>query len=122
MRKLLVPAAVVVMAVVLLMAGCGGDKAGETAPSGQPGQTAGDGAKAFTAEELARYDGQNGQPAYVAVDGVVYDVTGSRMWPQGSHTPCSGSLAGRDLSEVMKTAPSNMRASLMGFPVVGTLQ
>ena len=35
--------------------------------------------KTFTLAQLAQYDGQNGQPAYVAVDGVVYDVTNSRM-------------------------------------------
>lgn len=30
----------------------------------------------FNQTELAKYNGQDGQPAYVAVDGVVYDVTG----------------------------------------------
>ena len=32
--------------------------------------------KIFTKNELAQYNGQNGQPAYVAVQGVVYDVSG----------------------------------------------
>ena len=31
--------------------------------------------KIFTEKELGKYDGQNGNPAYVAIDGVVYDVT-----------------------------------------------
>ena len=31
--------------------------------------------RTFTAEELAKYNGQNGQPAYVAIDGTVYDVS-----------------------------------------------
>jgi len=30
--------------------------------------------KIFTPAQLAQYDGTNGQPAYVAVDGVVYDL------------------------------------------------
>ena len=34
----------------------------------------------FNQTELAKYNGQGGQPAYVAVDGVVYDVTGVAAW------------------------------------------
>lgn len=29
----------------------------------------------LTLEELAAYDGKDGNPAYIAVDGVIYDVT-----------------------------------------------
>ena len=39
----------------------------------------------FNQTELAKYNGQNGQPAYVAVDGVVYDVTGVAAWAGGKH-------------------------------------
>jgi Predicted heme/steroid binding protein len=31
--------------------------------------------KQFTLEELKQYNGENGQPAYVAIDGIVYDVS-----------------------------------------------
>lgn len=31
--------------------------------------------KTFTREELAKFNGQNGQPAYVAISGTVYDVS-----------------------------------------------
>lgn len=31
--------------------------------------------KTFTTTELAEFDGRNGHPAYVAVKGVVYDVS-----------------------------------------------
>ena len=37
----------------------------------------------FTLEELAAYDGQNGSPAYIAIDGVVYDVTDVPQWTNG---------------------------------------
>ena len=36
--------------------------------------------RTFTIEELAKFDGKNGRPAYVAVNGMVYDVTNNRAW------------------------------------------
>ena len=42
--------------------------------------------KTFTLDELSKYDGTNGQPAYIAVDGVVYDVTSN--FPNGEHHGC----------------------------------
>ncbi len=41
--------------------------------------------KKFTAESLKNYDGKNGRPAYIAVDGVVYDVTNNSHWTNGDH-------------------------------------
>ncbi len=41
--------------------------------------------KVFTVEELQQYDGTNGKPAYIAVDGVVYDVTNEARWAGGRH-------------------------------------
>jgi predicted heme/steroid binding protein len=77
----------------------------------------------FTLEQLAQYDGKEGRLAYVAVDGVVYDVSGSQKWPDGRHTSCNlGAMAGQDLSAVMNQAPPSMRALLEQMPVVGTLQ
>ncbi|OFW56192.1 MAG: hypothetical protein A2Y75_02990 [Candidatus Solincola sediminis] len=76
----------------------------------------------FTLQELAKYDGKDGRPAYVAVDGVVYNVTGSSRWAEGDHAPCPlDAMAGRDLSQEIKSAPANMREKLAGFPVVGAL-
>ena len=85
-----------------------------------PAQT---GAKVFTVQELAGFDGLGGNQAYVAVDGVVYDVTESANWPGGKHSPCSlDSAAGKDLSEVIKQAPPRMRTYIEAKPVVGKLQ
>ncbi|MBU1670299.1 MAG: hypothetical protein KKF41_15840 [Actinobacteria bacterium] len=92
-----------------------------TTPATSPPSTT-PSAKAFTATELATFNGQNGQPAYVAVDGVVYDVTDSSFWPSGSHSSCNlGAMAGQDLSQVIKQAPPRMYDNLKRFPVVGTL-
>jgi predicted heme/steroid binding protein len=76
----------------------------------------------FTLTELARFDGKEGRPAYVAVDGTVYDVSLSATWRQGAHKPCHmTSTAGRDLSREIVSAPGNMRSLLAGMPVAGTL-
>ena len=34
----------------------------------------------FTVDELAQYDGSAGKPAYVAVSGIVYDVSVQSTW------------------------------------------
>lgn len=54
-------------------------------------------------EDLAAANGQNGNPAWVAVDGVVYDVSASRMWKQGTHV--GRHRAGADLSVELAAAP-----------------
>ena len=36
--------------------------------------------KEFDLTQLAQYDGQDGRPAYVAIDGIVYDVTAVPAW------------------------------------------
>lgn len=63
----------------------------------------------LTLEELAMYNGRDGQAAYVAIEGVVYDVTGIPSWTDGKH---NGNMAGKDLTEAIKKAPhgdSNLR-------------
>jgi len=72
----------------------------------------------MTIEELARYNGKNGQPAYVAVAGTIYDVSESPMWKDGLHT--NAHQAGADLTEELKTAP-HISAVIERFPCVGHL-
>ena len=57
----------------------------------------------FTVEELKKYDGKNGKPAYIAYKGRVYDVTDNYLWPDGEHQ--GEHYAGTDLTENMSTAP-----------------
>lgn len=52
----------------------------------------------FTLEELAEFDGKDGARAYVAVQGVVYDVTDLPRWKGGTH---NGYDAGQDLTDII---------------------
>lgn len=73
----------------------------------------------MTHEELAQYDGHNGQPAYVAVGGIIYDVSESPLWRDGNHE--GAHQAGRDLTAELKTAP-HVGAVVERFPSVGRLE
>ena len=75
----------------------------------------------LTFEELKMFDGKDGRPAYVAVDGVIYDVTQSRLWRGGVHAPGHNEVfAGRDLSQKIQDSPHGAK-ELKKFPVVGRL-
>ncbi len=71
----------------------------------------------FTLDELAQYNGKDGAKAYIAVDGIVYDVTDSKAWNNGVH---NGYEAGKDLSEEMRKAPHGI-SKLDGITPVGIL-
>ncbi|NIQ93977.1 MAG: cytochrome B5, partial [Desulfuromonadales bacterium] len=73
----------------------------------------------MTREELARNDGREGRKAFVAVNGTIYDFTGSKLWQDGAHEALH--QAGRDLTEELKSAP-HVRAVVERFPVVGKLE
>lgn len=74
-------------------------------------------AKTFTMDELKKYDGKDGKPAYVAVDGIVYDVSSDRAWHKGQHEEYR---AGTDLTEDMANSPHGNMV-LSNLPVVGKL-
>lgn len=131
--KIIVP----VLALVLVLAACGNSTAssqskvssgGQSQVSSQPASQVGSQAAPqsgsssmlqLTAEELAKYDGQNGNPAYVAVDGVIYDVTNAPEWRNGKHA--SGVTAGQDLTDAIKNQSPHGLKVLEGLPVVGQL-
>jgi len=69
----------------------------------------------FTVTELAKYNGQNGTAAYIAVDGTVYDV--STLFINGQHHGCR---AGTDATAEFYDEHS--KSILKGYPVVGTYQ
>lgn len=74
-------------------------------------------AQTFTLDELAQYDGKNGNDAYIAVEGIVYDVTNAAKWQNGNHY---GVQAGTDCTTAISRSPHGSSV-LDGLPIVGTL-
>jgi len=72
----------------------------------------------FTADELARFNGENGTPIYIAFEGRVFDVTASKFWRGGTHMKRHPS--GRDLTDQMSAAPHDTDV-LDRFPQIGIL-
>lgn len=73
----------------------------------------------FTLEELAKYDGANGRPAYVAVNGMVYDVSLERTWGGGTHFSL---YAGKDLTAQFNGCHGGNMEVLRNLPQVGVLK
>lgn len=72
----------------------------------------------LTVEELAQYNGKDGQKAYIAVDGIVYDVTNSAVWKNGQH---NGFEAGKDLTAEIKDKSPHGVAKLDNVVEIGKL-
>lgn len=56
----------------------------------------------FTRSQLALHNGQDKETIYVAYQGLVYDVTTSRLWRNGKHYE---HWAGQDLTPELADAP-----------------
>lgn len=76
--------------------------------------------KVFTLAELSEFDGQDGRAAYIAVDGVVYDVTDIPQWAGGSHAG-GEILAGKDYSEEIRSISPHGTSMLSRAKKIGVL-
>ena len=74
--------------------------------------------KEFTLEELSQYDGSNGKPTYVAVDGKVYDLSKEAKWTGGTHFDLT---AGKDLTAQFKSC-HGMSQIIDNLPRVGMIK
>lgn len=103
------------LTVGCFLCGCGTGGSADATASPSSTDSAG---LVLTPEELAQYDGKNGNPAYIAVDGVIYDVTNVPQWKDGEH---NGFSAGNDLTDAIKNVSPHGVSKLKSVPVVGKL-
>jgi len=71
----------------------------------------------FTLEELSKYNGMGGNAAYVAINGIVYDVSSIQSWAGGFHYSVS---AGSDATEYFNTCHGDSKI-LDKLPKVGVI-
>lgn len=119
-------AALVLALSLFLLAGCGTTsnvatdlptEAATLAPTDSTEQTPEE-LPVFTAETLAKYDGKDGNPAYVAINGTVYDVSAVPNWKGGLH---NRNTAGMDLTPALGKSPHGEKV-LADLPIVGTFE
>ncbi|MGP4081423.1 cytochrome b5 domain-containing protein [Pseudalkalibacillus sp. R45] len=72
----------------------------------------------FTRAQLAQFTGKNGKPAYVAVNGIVYDVTNNAAWSAASHF---GLTAGKDLTQEFASCHAGQQWILSTMKPIGRL-
>jgi predicted heme/steroid binding protein len=72
---------------------------------------------AYTIAQLALRNGQEKPEVWVALHGLIYNVTTSRLWKQGKHYE---HWAGQDLTDELKDAPHTEKV-FDKFTVIGKL-
>ncbi len=72
----------------------------------------------YTKSQLALRNGQDKAEVWIAYNGLIYDVTPSRLWRKGTHYE---HWAGQDLTDELKDAP-HTEYVFEKFPVIGRLK
>ena len=72
----------------------------------------------FSEMELRQYNGERGRPAYIACQGIVYDVTNAPNWRGGMHRDLH--YSGLDLTRSLHKAPHS-ESVFQRVPAVGRL-
>lgn len=85
---------------------------------GEPGVINAEGALELTLDDLSYYDGTDGKRAYVAVEGIVYDMTDSDYWRNGGH---NGYQSGQDLTDAINRVSPHGPAFLDRVPKIGII-
>lgn len=114
MRKLIL---FLIILTLTLTVGCSSSTPKETSTASTE-TTSTTGELELTVEELAKYDGSDGNPAYIAIEGIIYDVSSVKAWFNGKH---NGYTAGKDLTTEMKDLSPHGLSKLKGLDVVGKL-
>ncbi len=112
--KRLLPALLLMVMLLLTVAAAGAcsatDKADDTTDKTE---------LRLTHEALAQFDGLEGRRAYIAVDGVIYDVTEHAQWKDGLHH--DRFQAGQDYSDEIRSLSPHGTKMLDRVPQVGVL-
>ncbi|HVD96761.1 MAG TPA: cytochrome b5 domain-containing protein [Cytophagaceae bacterium] len=74
--------------------------------------------KEYTSAQLALRNGKDKEEIWVACEGLIYEVTKSRLWRDGKHYE---HWAGQDLTEELKDAPHTKNV-FDKFKVIGRLK
>lgn len=119
-RELLVS----ILAVILFLYGCSVAPAPQTAAPAAPSasesaQTTAVPPLEITLNELSAFNGKDGAKAYIAVDGVIYDVTDVPPWAGGIHQ--GKYQAGIDASDLIIKSPHGKKV-LEKLTVVGKIK
>lgn len=72
----------------------------------------------YTRQQLALRNGQDKPEIWVAFQGIIYDVTSSKLWKNGKHYE---HWAGQDLTEELGDAPHSKKV-FEKFEAIGQLQ
>ncbi len=76
----------------------------------------------ITKAELAKENGKLGRSCWVAIDGIVYQISGFNLWKDGEHQTSDGQAhCGLDLSKVIDKAPHG-RSKLEQLDKIGYLK
>jgi len=123
MKKLFIVLALAMVLIMSVLGGCSNQEQPKEPQNqeqeNEQEQTANEpeGSLEISMDELAKYNGKDGNPAYVAVDGIIYDVTDHPNWNEGMHGKVS---AGQDISQMLKDAPHGY-SKLEGLKAVGKI-
>ncbi|MFA6261707.1 MAG: cytochrome b5 domain-containing protein [Bacteroidia bacterium] len=71
----------------------------------------------YTRNQLALRNGQDREEIWIAFQGLIYDVTSSRLWRRGQHYE---HWAGQDLTEELRDAPHS-QSVILKFACIGKL-
>ena len=73
----------------------------------------------YTISALSRFNGRSGSPAYVSVEGAIYDFSQLRRWTGGNHM--SQHSAGTELTYELKSLSPHREGKIAGIEPVGVL-